>query len=136
MEKFFNSLKKFYRIGYYSQFYQHFMSTFCTYILLSNNYKAKLLLEKICTKHFHTKKNVLMKCWWNWHQDSISSTFSRTFFVQKFVLVAFSSYIHVLHATRKSCQNDVCLKNSYIKILMKSTPGWTKEWKLGFDLWS
>jgi len=40
---------------------QHFMNSFCTNILLPKNYKAKLLLKKICAKHFCIKK-VQVKC--------------------------------------------------------------------------
>jgi len=31
------------------------------------------------------------------------------------------------NVTRKSCQNDVHTKNTYVKMLMKLTPEWTKE---------
>jgi hypothetical protein len=34
------------------QFHQHFMSSFCTTILLANNYKPKLQALKNCAKNF------------------------------------------------------------------------------------
>ncbi len=46
----------------YSQFHQHFMSSFCANILSPKNYKAKLLVEKSCAKHFCTKR-LHIKCW-------------------------------------------------------------------------
>jgi len=49
---------------------------------------------------------------------SISSTFLRTNFSYE---CHFSSFYYV-HATRKSCQNNVRTKNLYIKTLMKLTP--------------
>jgi len=42
---------------------------------------------------------------------SISSTFLRTNFLYE---RRFSSFYYV-HATRKSCRNNVCMKNSYVK---------------------
>jgi len=50
----------------YTQFHQHFTSSFCADIVLTKNYKAKLYLEKSCAKHFHIKK-APVKCSWNWH---------------------------------------------------------------------
>ncbi len=44
-----------------SQFHQHFMSNFLSNILLPNNYKAKLLAERSCKKHFCTIK-LFVKC--------------------------------------------------------------------------
>jgi len=45
------------------------------------------------------------------YQVSISSTFlSKNFLYER----CFSSFYYV-HATRKSCQNDICTKNLYVK---------------------
>jgi len=48
------------------QFHQHFMSSFCTDILLPKNFEAKMWVEKSFKKQFCTKK-AYVKCWWNWH---------------------------------------------------------------------
>jgi hypothetical protein len=44
--------KKFHNIGPWCQFHQHFMSSFCTKILLPKNYKPKLYSLKSCAKNF------------------------------------------------------------------------------------
>ena len=54
-----------------SQFHHHFISSF--FIIFSPKYyKHKLLIHKMCTKHFLMKK-MFIKCWWNWHVDSKTS---------------------------------------------------------------
>jgi len=55
-----------------SQFHQHLTSSFFADILSTENYQAKLQLEKSFKKHFHTKK-VCIKCWWNWHQLTLAA---------------------------------------------------------------
>ncbi len=57
----------------FSIFHQHFKSSFCPDILLPKNYNAKLELEKIRAKHFCTKR-ACVKCWWNLHLLTNSST--------------------------------------------------------------
>ncbi len=80
-------------------FWAAFVSIFLPQYSCLKNYKAKLWLEKSCAKHFSIKK-ASIKCWWNWHLTSISSTF----FCARF------SYEFLAKVTRKSCQNDVCQK--------------------------
>jgi len=48
----------------FSQFHQHFKSSFCTDILVPKSYKAQLWVEKSCAKQFCTKR-AARKCWWN-----------------------------------------------------------------------
>jgi len=49
-----------------SQFNQDFTSSFCAGILSAKNYWAKLSEERSFEKNVCTK-NLLVKCWWNWH---------------------------------------------------------------------
>ncbi len=81
----------------YNQFHQHFTSSY------------------FCTKVFYAALLYL--------QVSISSTFLCTNFSYN---RCFSSFYFV-HATIKSCRNDVRTKTLYIKMLMKLTPVRTKK---------
>ena len=47
----------------FSQFHQHFTSSFCADFLSTKKYKHTLWVQKSCA--FCTKK-LLVKCWWNW----------------------------------------------------------------------
>ncbi len=76
-----------------SQRHQHFTSSFWDNILLPENYKVKVYVEWSLEKHFRTKK-LLIKCWWNWHLWSISSTLYCHIFCTK-VLRASFFYEHV-----------------------------------------
>ncbi len=48
--------------------------------------------------------------------------FRQTFFSHVFVQTSFRQ-LFLLHVRRKSCQNDIRTKNSYVKPLMKLTTG-------------
>jgi len=58
------------------QIHQHFISSFfvwkCFVLLFSSN----VLAPEFLAQNFHTKY-ARIKCWWNWRQVSISSTFSK-----------------------------------------------------------
>jgi len=57
-------------------------------------------------------QNASVKCWWNWHQVSISSTLYARIFRTNVFLAAF--YVHTY--VEKSCRKDnVRTKNSYVK---------------------
>jgi len=51
-----------------SQFHQHFTSSFCADILLTNNYKDKLKVEKSCIKHF-SSNSCCLNVGEIWHLD-------------------------------------------------------------------
>ena len=53
-----------------SQFHQHFTRSFCANFLAPKKFKPTMKVQKSCSKVFCTKK-LLVKCWWNWHQDGI-----------------------------------------------------------------
>ena len=50
----------------WSQFQQHFMSSFFMPIFYCLNTHPNCKHSRHCTKHFCMKK-LLVKCWWNWH---------------------------------------------------------------------
>ncbi len=58
----------------FSQYHQHFTSNFCDNIISAKNFQAKHEFGKSCSKHV-CKSNSRAKYWWNWHKQSISSTF-------------------------------------------------------------
>ncbi len=49
--------KNFSKWSTFSQFHQYHMSSFCANILSQKKYKAKLNVEKSCTKHLSTKRH-------------------------------------------------------------------------------
>ena len=117
-------------------FYQHFVSSCYASIFAPKKYKAKLKLKKSWAKYFCTSK-VSIKCWWNWHQVSISSTFFARIFRTK---CRFDSFFLVTCTLKKLPKRHSYEKRAR-KTLMKLTAGGRKcakkynvcfEWHLAF----
>ncbi len=55
------------------QFHQHFTRVF----FVQSALRSFSLVTIWQIKHFR-KKNVLVKCWWNWHQEDLSAVYLQT----------------------------------------------------------
>jgi len=100
-----------------------------SYFIVMAKFSQKIIL-KVNTLMMPRMQNAPL--WEEGCQVSISSTFLRTNFLYQ---CCFSRFYFV-HATRKSCQNDVCTKNLYVKHWWN----WHKKSKLQqriniFNLW-
>ncbi len=61
-----------------SQFHQHFISAFATIFLHQKSSNLKCKYKKSLAQNFCTKKP-RVKCWWNWHIESIHHHFARNY---------------------------------------------------------
>ncbi len=75
------------------------------------NYKAKLLEEKCCTKHFRTKK-LLITCWWNWLHFTLTFLYKSAFLSFSIKTVWLYNFLCKKISTKGKC-----------KIFVKLTPG-------------
>jgi len=93
-----------------SQFHQYYAHKFFVRIFWhSQNVTRKSCQNDIRTKYFYVKH------WWNWHQESISSTSDMCIFRTKVLRVAFF-YIHV---TREKQPNRLLYEKGTHKMFMR-----------------
>jgi len=103
---------------------------------VSPTFNVQLFCMKVfCTAFLHLQfgfvifwkkhvlaQNLLVKCWWNWIKVSISPKFYKQLFspvgvnfINIFTYERHFSSFYYVHVTIKTCRNDICTKNSYVK---------------------